>query len=400
MGIGEATLNVLRLTSKFLDCPITTDTDFNSQRSLIIPQKFKIEHKGQTPFKLMKSFPVRWYIGNATTIGICTCYITGHCYKLLIQFIKTTRCDGNSKNHVNLLAEELMVYIFLVAMCIEALVIWWTMEYRTDAICFSAGELMRTSQVKYIGWPNRSRFPDLGECLGYMIALGTCVAFPTFFGIMPFIRFYGYVTRFLVALGFPETAGRKYLAGVVCAYITANGGVMSGTFVLILASGLTSLTKLAKSNLEMIENGRRAFREGFRFHSEMAILTQEINCCLTLAAPTLQAFAITFCVLGNYGLVKHSDKLLIELACIIILVEFTALIIVLLHFAAQLSVMTKQYIRFWKRNKERLRIVERKQLKGIQPISIMMGGFFSIKETTVLDVMSTVLDKSMVAVTL
>lgn len=337
MGVGEASLNVLLLAERLIDCPVTTSVE-HSGRSPFISKKFLTWPKSKFSLspRYLKQFPLIWYFGNGAT-PICLIYDGLHTIKLLTSFVHSGR--------KNLLAEELVVYIFFVAMRIMAVVTWYSIDVRKHTFCFNIRELFSKCQVRYIGWPSRNRLPDFQELLGYMLAFGISIGFPFFCGIFPLVRDYGPMSRLFRLLGLPFIL-RKLAASLFFTAVVAVGGIMCGTFILVITAGSVCLTQIAKENLETSQRGRRNLSKSLRTHTELSILIQGINEWLNVYIPTLQGIGLTFCIFANYTIIKYNDEPLFVIAALMLTTEFTVINMVLLHYASQPNVLTGKNIRF------------------------------------------------------
>ncbi|CAL8098279.1 unnamed protein product [Orchesella dallaii] len=366
--------------------------------------------------------------------NLATCYwpIATGIYHLIQMMLA-----NNSRKTVE--PEEVVVTCCSIAMLTQTLITMYTMEHNPDEFGYTVTQIFGIGDVKYRGWPNSKRLPDLPEIFGYGMFVGFCNF--TFACILyPLVRDYDPINMVLKDI-LPEIP-RRILAtvyyGPMCFFATnycaqfmlmiltscqmfekqtewnmkASKGIpienemnwlerLLQVEMKLVFKTLDKFSRGKKVNVEErnIENERPMVAEiakgGFeghrKLHNCIYIQLAQSNRGVHIFVPGMIGVGIAFCVACNYICLTMYDNeefvLFVGCAFVVIICIYVLIIFFCAHASLPL-VYTEDTILYWKGKVYKK--LQRKQCKSMIPFGFMVGSFFMGKKTTALDIMDTI----------
>lgn len=131
MGFGEAFINIILLTQWIINSPII----YNRKLSRLEANP-RLKHK----FKMW-----RWYLCNVFILTVLLFSVV-HLVQLLKRYDPTEPATVGKAYK-----EEIMVYVFTVAITTQAVVTWETVSRDPGWYAYVESQIMRTYNVRYRG---------------------------------------------------------------------------------------------------------------------------------------------------------------------------------------------------------------------------------------------------------
>ncbi|CAL8136938.1 unnamed protein product [Orchesella dallaii] len=330
-------------------------------------------------------------------------------------------------------------------MTTQALVTMHTIDRDPSEFSSMVTQMLNAGRIKYVGWPNSKRLPDLQELSAYVMAVGF-FAFPLLAAIYPLIAsndpidillknhvsdlprsllacfIYGIsvslwanicslfilevITYVQTLQGETEENLRQSLG--ICLHPKENQlerltqAVLKSVFTFLerrIYNGNRKVQPYAYTNQRTQENGVNPLgsRHNFvirRFHHiKITLLINFGNAVTDVFVPTMTAVGIVMCVIINYGLITMRDsneiRTLIYLS-IIPLVCINAIILFLCYHASLPLINTSNLISYWK-----LKLsgkLDKTLIRGMRPAGFKLGRFFYAKRETALEINNIILN--------
>ncbi|CAL8129235.1 unnamed protein product [Orchesella dallaii] len=164
MGFGVAYINVLLLHQRIFESPVSYD---------VTKGQLVANPKAKNPLQL----PI-WYLVK-TFVFITHLFGMYRCIYMIDQY--------SSYNVMN--PEAVFLYVFVTSITTQALVTMYTVDRDPARFASINNQTLTAGGVRYEGWPNSKRLPDIKELSAYVLAAGF-FHFPLITALYPLIRSY------------------------------------------------------------------------------------------------------------------------------------------------------------------------------------------------------------------
>lgn len=435
MGFAVAFVNVQILYQKFIKFPWLYDRHTDT---LIVHPHRKL------PFKqrLLK-MPI-WHLNTLLMI-------LAWLYCLVKFFVILKRAQTNQST--TLLMETCLCVIGL-AQCTFALAIIYTIDHNPTYFLYSSREILKDGSVTFVGFPTTERPPDLLELIGYGIGLGP-ISYPIATSLLPFLFPRVDPMSSLLPTSIPYIV-RKLISSVTYALVSGYCAIACTAFVLFILASCqifemathknlveckgeeilrkpNMLEKLAveltikelkflewiypkwkeinrqsknkmvlvktKSNVSIVSGSGNLNVGLSKFllrHNSLRIMMTPCNYNVSVLIPAMAGVGVVSAVMLNFGIVvlrSRNDLRVFFCVGIYLSVNIQWLIQFFCLHACLPSVYSEKTIQHMK--KVIRKKVEHRIIRGMKPYGFSMGGFFTMKRATALDMLESISDYTM-----
>ncbi|CAL8129261.1 unnamed protein product [Orchesella dallaii] len=223
MGFGVAYINVLLLHQQIFESPVSYD---------VTKGKPVANPKAKNPFQLP--------IWRLVEVCVFATHLFGmyRCIYMIDQY--------TSYHVVN--PEAAFLYVFVTSTTTQALVTMFTVDRDPETFASVVNQTMTAGRVRYQGWPNSKRLPDIKELSAYVLA-AAFFHFPLINALYPLLRSYDPI-NILLENGLSELP-RRLLASLIYGIVVFYAANICAALILMMLTCVETLQIETEKNYRL-----------------------------------------------------------------------------------------------------------------------------------------------------